>query len=227
MALAPPWGTAPPGIALDGAVLSTRIPSTIDLVQALLVPDEPGNTSGLFVVMAFCPDGVSWQRLATAMFRPGSGVTLDLLQAIADRIFETHLGLPRWVASRLWRQAAGSWMLVDGEMQLRGLDVLTMPFDRATNAIYALIRSWQTGDKATHDRWQREINTPPLREIERWKREDVPVESAPVDEMAERVAKMKRSRRNTPPAPVGATITMPGSVSLSSETTDQRELPTR
>lgn len=225
MALAPPWGDAPPGITLDGAFLPTRVPDTRTLVRALLVPDEPGNASGLFVCMAFCDDQ-AWPRLAGAMFRRGSGVSLALLNTIADRIFETHLGIPRWVAARLWQQAASSWMLVDGELQLRGLDVFEMPAGRATNAVFALIRSWQAGDKRALDTWTRKIMTPPLREIERWKRDDVAVESASADDMAERMAKMKRRQRESPRSePPGATITMPGSDTLRRDTDDQKSLP--
>lgn len=220
MALAPPWGTAPPGFVLDGAVLSTRIPPTKQLVQALLVP-EAGNTSGLFTVIAFCDNDNDWHRLASAIMRPRSLVSLDLLQTIADRIFETHLGIPRWTAAFLWQQAASSWMLVDGELQLRGIDVFEMPFDRATNAIYALIRGWQAQDKNRLDVWMRKVNTPPLREIQRWKNEDVAVESAPVDEMAERMAKLKRQQKETATAPAaGATIRMPNSDTLRPDTDD-------
>ncbi|QDF19612.1 tail assembly chaperone [Gordonia phage Dexdert] len=225
MALAPPWGDAPPGFVLDGAFLATRTPNTRELVRAMLMPEE-SNVGGLFITMSFCTAD-SWPRLGLAIMRPGSGVSLDLLQFVADRLVETHLGMPRWVAERLWQQAASSWMLVDGELQLRGLDVFEMPVDRATNAIYALIRSWQTGDKATLDRWVRKITTPPLREIERWKRDDVAVESAGADDMAARMAKMKRAQRESRPSPAGATITMPTSDTLRSDTNDQRELPSR
>lgn len=226
MALPPPWGTAPPGFVLDGVVLSTRIPPTKQIVQALLVP-EASNTGGLFTVIAFCDSDTDWQKLAAQIMRPGSMVSLDLLQTIADRIFETHIGIPRWTAEALWLQAASSWMLVDGELQLRGLDVFEMPFDRATNAIYALIRSWQSQDQKRLDTWVRKVTTPPLREIQRWKKEDVPVESAPVDEMAERMAKLKRQQTESTPAPAGATITMPNSDTLTPDVGDQRELPSR
>ncbi|AXQ60644.1 hypothetical protein SEA_ALI17_28 [Gordonia phage Ali17] len=222
MALAPPWTDAPSGFVLDGAVLSTRIPDTRSLVIPLLI-DEGDPRGGLYSVLAMCDDISSWQ-LIRAIVEPGAQITLAVLDSIADRLFETHIGVPRWVAQRVWQQAYGSWTLVDGEMQLRGLDLLSMPMQRATTAVYALIRSWHTNDDEQLKRWTRKVETPPLREIRRYRREDVAIESASTDSMAEQMAKMKR---NNAPAQAsrGATITMPSSDTLSPDTNDPRGLP--
>lgn len=194
MALGPPWGEVPSGFVLDGTHLATRLPDTRKLVPALLVDDDAVNTSGLYVVGTFCTEP-AWGKLLGAIVSPASPVDLDTLQVIADRIVETHLGIPRWVAARLWQQAAGMWMLVDGELTLRGIDVFTMPAQRATHAVYALLRGWHAkGEKDALRNWQRKLDTPPLREIRRWKREDVEVVSASVDDMAQRMADMKAGR---------------------------------
>ncbi|QGJ95814.1 hypothetical protein J1770_gp28 [Gordonia phage EMoore] len=222
MALAPPWTDAPLGFVLDGALLSTRIPDTRTLVTTLLIPEDDPR-GGLYTVLAMCDDDSAWP-FVRSILEQGSTITLALLDSIADRLFESHIGVPRWVAQRVWQQAYGSWTLVDGEMQLRGLDVLTMPMSRATTAVYALIRSWHTGDDDQLKRWTRKIETPPLREIRRYKRENVALESTSTDTMAERMAKMKRS--NAPERPSrGATITMPSSDTLTPDTNDPRGLP--
>ena len=184
----------PPGFMLDGTFLATTIPPTRRLVPALLVDDEANNTSGLYTVGAFCTEP-AWAKLLASIVVTSSPVDLDVLQVVADRVVETHLGIPRWVAARLWQQAAGAWMLVDGELTLRGLDVLAMPAQRATHAVYALLRGWQARGKEDALRaWQRKLETPPLREIQRWKRDDVAVESASVDDMAQRMADLKAGR---------------------------------
>lgn len=194
MALGPPWGDVPSGFILDGTFISTRVPPTRTLVPALLVDDNAANTSGLYVVGTFCTEP-AWAKMLAAIVAPSSPVDLDTLQVMADRIVETHLGIPRWVAARLWQQAYGSWMLVDGEFTMRGVDVLTLPAQRATHAVYALLRNWRSRGKEDELRaWQRKLETPPLREIQRWKRDDVPVESASADDMAQRMADLKAGR---------------------------------
>lgn len=193
MALGPPWGDVPSGFMLDGTFIRTRVPDTRVLVPALLVGDS-GNTSGLYVVGTFCAEP-EWPKLLAAIVAPSSPVDLDTLQVMADRIVETHLGIQRWVAERLWQQAAGSWMLVDGEFTMRGIDVLTLPAQRATHAVYALLRNWRSRGKEEELRaWQRKLETPPLREIQRWSRDDVPVESAPMDDVMQRMADLKAGR---------------------------------
>lgn len=224
MALAPPWTDAPSGFSLDGAFLSTRIPDTRTLITTLLVAEDD-TRGGLYSVLAMCDDLSAW-TLVQAILEPDSRITLALLESIADRLFETHIGVPRWVAQRVWQQAYGSWLLVDGEMQLRGIDLLSMPIARATTAVFALIRSWHTGDDDQLKRWMRKVETPPLREIRRYRRENVSLESTSTDTMAERMAKMKAN--NSPEhQSQGATITMPRSDTLTPDTNDPRGLPPR
>ncbi|AXH44895.1 hypothetical protein SEA_ASHERTHEMAN_32 [Gordonia phage Ashertheman] len=193
MALPPPWGDVPSGFALDGTFIGTAIPETRRLVPTLLV-DEKSNTGGLYIVGTFC-SADAWGRLLAALVEPHSAITLDTLQIMADRIVETHLGIPRWTVERLWQQAAGAWMLVDGEFTMRGIDLFELPAQRATNAVYALLRGWRS--RGTEDElrsWQRKLEQPPLREIQRWKRDDVPVESASVDDMQQHMADLKAGR---------------------------------
>ena len=224
MALAPPWADAPPGFVLDGAFLSVQVPATRELVRSMLVDlDDP--SSGLMIVATCCGPG-AWPRLVDVIMRPGSRVDLDLLNRIADAIIKYTLGTDRWVVARLWQQAVANWLQVDGELQLRGVDVLSLPPGRATNAVYALIRSWQAQDKTTHERWQRKLDTPPLRVINQWKRDDTPVETASPDAFAELINRPDR-KRTPPKPPAGATITMPTSDTLRPDTDDQRELPSR
>ncbi|QDH93517.1 hypothetical protein SEA_VERITY_31 [Gordonia phage Verity] len=228
MAVGPPFDRAPSGWMLDGAFLSTRTPDTRRLLPLFVLPDDD-PVSGMATVMEFCTL-TSLPQLYAAILRPradGPAPTLELLQFVADRLVESHLGVKRWIAQRVWRDALGSWLLVDGELQLRGIDVLALPPDRATNAVYALLRGWAANDQASLDKWKRRVETPPLREIRRWKRDDVAVSSgATAADMAERVRKMKESQRARAAAkPVGATITMPSSDTLTPD--DQRSLPAR
>lgn len=217
MALAPPFGNTPSGWSLDGVFLSTRTPTTDQLLMPLLMPED-NRESGMLTTMLFCTP-TSWPRLAEAIMAPGSQVTLDYLQLVADRLVYSHIGIDRWVMQRIWQQAVGSWMLVDGELQLRGIDVLALPLNRATNALFALLRSWQAEDAEKLNKWRRQIETPPLREIRRWKRENVPVGPATdMDDIMERARKLREQNRNavatTPP---GATITMPTSATLTDD----------
>ncbi|UYL87708.1 hypothetical protein SEA_SHIVANISHOLA_33 [Gordonia phage Shivanishola] len=193
MALGPPWGEVPSGFMLDGTFISTSIPDTRKLVPALLV-DDSTNTAGLYLVGTFCTTE-AWGKLLAAIVAPSSPVDLDTLQIMADRIVETHLGIPRWTVERLWQQAAGAWMLVDGEFTMRGIDLFELPAQRATNAVYALLRGWRSRGKEDELRsWQRKLEQPPLREIQRWKRDDVPVESASIDDMQQHMADLKAGR---------------------------------
>ena len=129
-------------IAIRAGATTINIPDTVGytapresaaLIRMLLerVPGAGGIIATNHVAKS-SPDGytlfLSWDThsinpvvvkdLPYDTFKDFTGVSLALLNAIADRIFETHLGIPRWVAARLWQQAASSWMLVDGELQL-------------------------------------------------------------------------------------------------------------
>lgn len=167
MLLGPPWFDPPQAWSLDGHTIFVCEPSTIELVRALLVPDEPYEGSGFAVVLACCERAQDRQFLAERIFTPGSPITLQLLAFVADELVGMYCGVPRWTAQRLWQRTLGAWSVIDGELQLRGVDVVTLPPARATAAVLAMWRHLYRHNERELDRLERELDKPPLRVIQR------------------------------------------------------------
>lgn len=166
----PPWFDASPGLVIDGRVMRVREPSTPELVRALLVPPTAyADPSGLAVVLACLPAEADRAFVfGRTIGDEAEALTLTQLQFIADELVEMYGGggLKRWSIEHLWRRTMEAWPFADGELQMAGIDVLSMPFSRATAAVWAMWRRVLRHNEQEMERLTREMEKPPMRVIE-------------------------------------------------------------
>jgi hypothetical protein len=114
------------------------------------------------LVVGTCRDRADISWLIPEIIK-GETVTARLLDAIADALAVQIFGQPRWVVQRLWREAMGMWRDVDAELGVRGVDVLALPPDRATNTIYGVLHRRRSHDERKLTEWLRELEAEPMR----------------------------------------------------------------
>ncbi|MGW6017868.1 hypothetical protein ACWFNS_07680, partial [Oerskovia enterophila] len=56
-----------------------------------------------------------------------SPVGNDLLNDVADQLVASWFGMPRWTVQEIWWRVLGSWAEIDGELQMRGVDLISLP----------------------------------------------------------------------------------------------------
>lgn len=161
MPLGPPWRPTPSAWSLDGRPIRIVTPPTRDLVLALLTPEEG---SGLHVVMEYTPTRDQYY-LHDRIGARQSGVTLELMHDVADRLVQSTLGVPRWTATRVWAHALGSWTELDGELMAAGVDVMELEPARAYNVVVGVLRRWFRNDADGWKRLRRELDREPRREV--------------------------------------------------------------
>lgn len=155
-----PWGNPARAVVLDGRVLHLKQPPLVSFVS-LLLADEP-----VFIVLGVLRDPADQQWLAARVLDPDGDFEERLLDEIADAVAEDWLGIKRWAAERVWREALGSWASVDAELQSKGCDVMALEPSRATSVIFrvlALRHQNTEKDKTRLQRWQQEVNMAPAR----------------------------------------------------------------
>lgn len=217
MPLGPPWFDPPTVWSLDGHRIGLREPSTRELVSALLIDDpESPNAAGLHVLLVCCADdGDRDYLLGRILGTVDQAVSLLELEFVADEVVAAFCGgLPRWAVHKVWRRTYGAWMAVDGDLQLSGVDVMTLPPARATAAVLAVWRKWLRGNEQEMARFNRELETPPLRVIHR---EDEEQGSSADDGgwlEVEGLYAQTRVSKDEAQAGAGSTIIMPGSDTL-------------
>lgn len=113
-------------------------------------------------------DDADW--LSHKILAPDGGMPDDLLELIADGIAETYFGRPRWQARVIWRRGLANWPDIDGELSSHGVDLMSLPPDRATNTVFRLLSLWIREDKQAREAFTSELSTPPAAvEIRRMK----------------------------------------------------------
>ena len=202
--IGPPWAEAATAWAIEGSRINIRLPSTHDLVRALLSDEEP---SGFVVCAQLCATPEDFETFANYTLPAGSPLTFERLNRIADRLIEHTLGVTRWRATRLWGQAIGSWAEVEGDCLLAGISLLDLPAREATNTVYGLLRKWVAPEN--QQKWIRELDKEPLREVRRLIEEEVPDEVPGMFEQMMELDRQRKRGRTAPPEDRGAEIVMP------------------
>lgn len=110
-----------------------------------------------------------------------SAMSTDVLHEIADGLCASWFGCPRWTAQEVWWRALGNWSMVDGELSMRGVDVMSMPAPRATNTIRALLLKWASGDESRMESLIHDFDTPPPRVAAKEAVREVAAEEAAFD----------------------------------------------
>jgi hypothetical protein len=115
----------------------------------------------VWLVLGTCASNVDANRIANRILDVDGGVSDDLIETIADRIAEAYFGRPRWQATVIWRRAMDRWYDVDGDMLSRGVDLMTLPPDRATNVVRKFLIDAARDDKVAMQRLSDALSSPP------------------------------------------------------------------
>lgn len=147
-------------LALNGRPMRMAQPPPLREALAVLLVDDPLPEWPVPLSVRALADVDDQQALLMMLVHDQA--RLEDFHVIADAVARVWFKWPRWSARVLWRTAWDSWPTVDGELLMRGVDIETMEVGRATNTIWALLRSWW----GSTDRWDsfvREVQSEPLR----------------------------------------------------------------
>lgn len=151
------WGAASTAWVCDGRTIHVVEPALPQLVSLVL------SHTPLDLVCGTVRDAADGGWIVAGLYDRDHPMTSDFLQEVADGLAELWFGCPRWTAQEVWWRALGAWPQVDGELSLRGVDVMALPAPRATNTIRALLTKWESGEKEAAQKLSAELTTPPPR----------------------------------------------------------------
>lgn len=150
---------------IDGRLV--RLAETPPLRAALgvLLMDEPWPDCPLPFLIAGLDDVPALNELVAGIIT--HRVRETDLNPIADALAYSWFGWKRWEARRLWEQALGMWPHIDGALITSGVDIETLPPDRATNAIFGIrMRWWREGEDGEGlEKWINALTAEPMRVI--------------------------------------------------------------
>ena len=149
-----PWTRTVVTWALDLRPYRATCPPT--RVLSLLLLEHP-----VWLLLTTLPDD-DRADLAELICEHHSPVTDDLMRTVVDELIHAWTGWPGSTATRLWREALESWQATDGHNLTHGVDLLDLPPDRATTAVFATLAERHGNDKDHGDRWRRTLQTQPL-----------------------------------------------------------------
>lgn len=150
----------PGWLAFNDHPMRMAPPPPLRQALAALLVDDPIEEWPLPLALGALADREDRNTVLLALMNDEA--RLDDFHLIADAVARLWFAWPRWSSRVLWRTALEAWPTVDGEMLLRGIDIETMEPGRATNALWALFRSWWGGT----DRWDgfvRQVQSEPPR----------------------------------------------------------------
>ena len=143
-----------PAWALNGKVIRHQCPPLRTAVAFLTNPSPVPLVVG---TMRSRDVGHLYEAVFT-----GTPTEKHMLDIVADHLGECWFGRPRWEAQRLWQQTLGAWATIDGELLLRGINVMELPPPRATNVVMAVWRKLLAGSQ-DWDMWITKLTAEPLR----------------------------------------------------------------
>ncbi|MFE5789539.1 hypothetical protein [Rhodococcus erythropolis] len=137
--MAEPWGADPTAWVVDGRVVHVTRPPLIRLVN-LVVTHTP-----IYVVFGSLRDPADEQFLIQQILDDDSPIENDFLNDVADELVEAWFGMPRWTVQEIWWRVLQQWTDIDGELQMRGVDLMALPPARATNLAKAVLMKFASG----------------------------------------------------------------------------------
>ncbi|MGW6017798.1 hypothetical protein ACWFNS_07330, partial [Oerskovia enterophila] len=72
----------------------------------------------------------------------------------------------------IWWRVLGSWAEIDGELQMRGVDLISLPPATATNTAKAVLTKWVSGDEDKRNTLYSDLTTEPPRILLRSRSEE-------------------------------------------------------
>lgn len=150
-------------LSIDGRPVRMAEAPPLRVALGVLLNDDPWPDNPLGFIIAGLDDRPALNRLFAAIVQ--HRVRESDLQPIADAIARAWFGWHRWEARRLWDQALEMWPHIDGALITTGVDIETLPPDRATNAIFGVrMRWWREGEDAEGlEKWINALTTQPMR----------------------------------------------------------------
>lgn len=155
--MAEPWVSDPTAWAVDGRVMHVTRPPLVPLVHMII------SFSPIQVVMGSLRDIDDKQWLFEQILDPESKIGNEFVHRVADALVQEWFWMPRWTVQEIWWKAMGNWSDVDGELSMRGVDLMSMPPAQATNTVKAVLRKWASGNKEAAEELQRDLATEPPR----------------------------------------------------------------
>ncbi|OZE95086.1 hypothetical protein CH302_19290 [Rhodococcus sp. 15-2388-1-1a] len=135
------WRRPVDGWSLDGIEVALA-QQPLRVVVGMLLADSP-----IPMILGTTEDPAVSDVIAKMIVDIDGGITDELLELIADGIAEAYFARPRWQAAVLWRRAIEAWPDIDGELTGRGVDIMELPPDRATNVVFHLLMARVAEDK--------------------------------------------------------------------------------
>jgi hypothetical protein len=117
------------------------------------------------------------QFLFEKILDPESRIGNELLDLVADRLVQEWFWMPRWTVQEIWWRAMAAWSELDGELSMRGVNLMSMPPAQATNTVKAVLRKWASADKDAAEELQRDLTTEPPRIVLRHRTEETTPEA--------------------------------------------------
>lgn len=155
--VAKPWGYDPTAWTIDGRVMHVTRPPTINLVNLVM------TYSPIHVVFGTLRDDVDRQFLTEQVMDKTSPIENDVLHDVADQLVSEWFGMPRWTVQEIWWRVLGNWATIDGELTMRGVELMELPPARATNTARALLTKWAAGNDNTAEELRHDLTTEPPR----------------------------------------------------------------
>lgn len=193
------WSAASSAWMLDERVVHLRdpLPPTRDLV--IMLQSEYNWRLPLHTMRDEHDRVWLWEAIRTGAMRPPT------INEIADGVAKHIFGQPRWTVARIWSQALEIWRELDAELIGRGVDVMTLAPDRATNAVFGVLRNRRADDTRRLNEWVRALAAPPARVLN--------TETGTKDAAADWLAAAARLNKGAPvtlltPSGVDSEITM-------------------
>ncbi|MDI9914345.1 hypothetical protein [Rhodococcus sp. IEGM 1379] len=131
----------------------------------------------IHLVFGSLRDDADKQFLFEQILDPESRIDNRLLDAVADQLVLEWFWMPRWTVQEIWYRVLGAWAEVDGELQMRGVDLITLPPARATNAVKALLTKWVSADADARAELHNDFTTEPLRILRKHQAEETTPEA--------------------------------------------------
>lgn len=156
-------------------------PPLVQLVSLLMAH------SPIHVVFGSLRDSEDERFLYEQVMDFESPVGNDLLNDVADQLVAVWFGMPRWTVQEIWWRVLGAWAEVDGELQTRGVDLISLPPATATNTAKSVLTKWVSGDEDKRVTLYSDLTTEPPRILLKSRTDEATpeaIEAAAVDYMA-------------------------------------------
>lgn len=136
-------------------------PPLVDLIN-LVMAWTPTS-----VVLGTLTSDTDRRFLINQILDRSSRVGVDLLHDVADRLVLGWFGLPRWTVQEIWWRAFINWAEIDGELSMRGVDLMIYEPARATHTVKAMLTKWASANEKHAEELARDLTTEPPRIMQR------------------------------------------------------------